>query len=297
MRVNPDITSDILYAVGQAQQRQETALAQLSTGKRVNVPSDDPAAAAAEALNVSGQSRNDQYLQSVNTLTAGFQNADSALSSITTALTRAISLGVQGGTGTVSNTDRQQIAQEVQGILDHVVQLANLSAGGMYAFGGTANATAPFAADATTPSGVRYNGNSGVNHVAITDGRTIATNVPGDQLFLHPGADVMGSLQQLVTALQSGTPSAIQNATTAIHDAFSYLGAQRVFYGNALNQLNDEVQTLGQVSTNLRSQENSLVGIDMAKAAAQLASAQTATSAALAAAARVLPVSLLDYLR
>ena len=86
MRVNPNPTDDILTAIWNTQTQEQTALEQLSTGKRVNVPSDDPEAAALEVQNQAAESRIDQYLQSVGSLQSMFQSASSSLSSVTTAL-------------------------------------------------------------------------------------------------------------------------------------------------------------------------------------------------------------------
>lgn len=294
MRVNPNPTDDILAALNMTAQRQQDALMQLSTGKRVNQPSDDPAAAAIYSGNVAAESRVDQYLQSVASVRALNQTADAALGSMVTALNQAITLGTEGANGTMSQQDLNAIMQIVQGILNNVIQLANTSFHGTYIFAGTETTTTPFT---LTPTGVTYNGNDGLNTVAIADGRTITTNKPGDQLFQQPGADVMGSLQQLINGLQAGDHIAIQNATTAIGTALTALSAQRSFYGNNLNQLNGDEQALQQQNLTMKTQDNGLVGVDLAKAASDLARAQTGNQAALAAAAKVLQPTLLDYLR
>jgi flagellar hook-associated protein 3 FlgL len=136
-----------------------------------------------------------------------------------------------------------------------------------------------------------------VNTVAIADGRTISTNIPGGQLFQQAGSSVLDSLQQLMDALQVGDKTAIGTATTAVGTSLTYLSAQRAFYGNNLNQLNGDEQALQQQNLTLKTQDNNLVGVDLAKAATDLAQAQTTHQAALAAAAKVLQPSLLDYLR
>jgi len=102
MRVNPDMSSDILSAIWETQDQENTALQQISTGKRVNVPSDDPLAAAQMIGNQDQTNRADQYLQNIDTLTSQLQTADTALSSSVQAITQAITLGVQGSTGTLS---------------------------------------------------------------------------------------------------------------------------------------------------------------------------------------------------
>jgi flagellar hook-associated protein 3 FlgL len=297
MRVNPDMSNDVLAAIWETQSQENTALQQMSTGKRVNVPSDDPLAAAQMVGNQAQTSRSDQYLQNIDTLTNQLQTADTALGSAVTAVTQAITLGVQGSTGTLSAANRQQIAQNLLGIQSQLVQLANTSVGGSYLFGGTASTTSPYALDSTSLSGVTYNGNTGTNTVQIADGLNLQTNLPGSQLFQNSAGDVFGSLQKLITALQSGTPADAETATNDLRTAFDSLTGQRIFYGNAVNQLNSTQSFLQQEQVTLKSQANNLVGADLTKAATDLTRAQTAHDAALAAAAKILPTSLLDYLK
>jgi flagellar hook-associated protein 3 FlgL len=297
MRVNPNFASDVLNNIWQLQTQEQTAIQQLSTGRRVNLPSDDPTAFAADIQNQALQSQTDQYLKSTNNLETLFQNADSTLSSVVSSLNQAISLGTQGANGTLTAGGQQSIAQEVQGIRDQMVQLANTSYQGDYIFSGTASNTQPFVLDATQASGVRYDGNAGSNSVEIADGRSIQINVPGSQVFQGAGGDVMGSLQQLITALQGGDTTAIGSATTALRTSLDYVSQQRVFYGNAANQLNSNQSFLQQESVNLKSDENNLVAADPVTAASNLSQATTAHNAALAALAKVIPTSLLDYLR
>ncbi len=215
MRVNPDMSNDVLAAIWETQSQENTALQQMSTGKRVNVPSDDPLAAAQMVGNQAQTSRSDQYLQNIDTLTSQLQTADTALGSAVTAVTQAITLGVQGSTGTLSDANRQQIVQNLLGIQSQLVQLANTSVGGSYLFGGTETTTPPYVLDSTSPSGVTYNGNAGTNTVQIADGLNLQTNLPGSQLFQNSAGDVFGSLQKLITALQTGT---ISNAESATND-------------------------------------------------------------------------------
>ena len=86
MRISPYITQIELNAMAAANQAEETALLQLTTGKRVNVASDDPSAAAREVAISSQSSDCDQFLRSIASVSAELQTADSALSSGVTAL-------------------------------------------------------------------------------------------------------------------------------------------------------------------------------------------------------------------
>jgi flagellar hook-associated protein 3 FlgL len=297
MRVNPNFAPNILNDVWQAQSAEQTAMIELSTGRRVNLPSDDPAAFAADISNQAEQGQVDQYLQNTTSLEGLFQTADSTLSSVVSSLNQAISLGTEGANGTQSLQDQQVLAQQVQAIQAQMVQLANTSYQGNYIFAGTATTTKPFVLDPTQASGVDYNGNTGTNSVEIADGRSLQTNVPGSQIFLGSSGNVMQSLQQLVTALNSGDTTAIGAATTAVSTSLSYVSQQRVFYGSAGQALTSNQSFLQQEQVNLQSQDTTLVGANMAEAATDLAQASTAHDAALAALAKVIPTSLLDYLR
>jgi flagellar hook-associated protein 3 FlgL len=286
----------MLAAIQQSETTLNSALQQVATGKSVNVPSDNPAAAADMVQNTIESADVDQYTQNISSVTSMVQTADSALSSVVTSLTQAISLGTEGANGTSSAANQQAIATQVQGILSSVASQANLSYQGAYLFGGTASTTTPYTADSSSPTGYTYNGNDGVNSVQIGDQLSVQVNLPGSQIFSNSTTNVLGSLSSLVSALQSGNSTAIGTATSAVSAALNYVSQQRVVYGNAESQLNAQETYLQQETVNLSTQATSLVGVDMAKAATTLSQAETDNNAALAAAAKVLPNTLLNYL-
>jgi len=295
MRVNPNIAPDVLADLQQSQVSLDTALQQVSTGKSVNQPSDNPAAAAAMVQNTIETGDVDQYTQNVSSALSTVQSASSALSSVVTELTQAVSIGTAGATGTNSSANLQSMVAQVQGILSSVVSQANTSVAGVYLFGGTSNTT-PYTEDSSSPYGYTYSGNSDVNSVAVGDGTSVQVNVPGSQIFSNSSNNVLGSLSDLITALQSGDSSAISTATTAVDSAVNYIGDQQVLYSNAESQLNSQETSLQQDTVSLTSQANNLIGVDMATAATNLSQAEVQNSAAMAAAAKVLPNTLLNYL-
>lgn len=296
MRVNPNMVPDILADMQQSQSAVDIALQEVATGKKVTVPSDNPAAAADMVQNTIETANVDQYTQNVSTMLSRVQTADSSLGTVVTSLTQAISLGTEGANGTNNTSNLQAIATQVQGILKSVVAQANTSYQGTYLFGGTETSSAPYTASSSSSSGYTYNGNSDVNSVAVGDDMNVQLNLPGSQIFSNSNADVLGSLSSLVTALQSGDATAIGNATSAVSAALSNVSQQRVFYGNAESQLNSQETYLQQETVSLTSQQNSLVDVDEAQAATALSQAETANNAAEAAAAKVLPQTLLNYL-
>jgi len=295
MRVNPNPISDLISAAGQTQQQINTDLAQIASGERINVPSDDPAGAAMLVRNASQTAEADQFLRSASGIAGEMQNADSALNSVVTILQRAISLGVEGANGTVNASDRAALATEVQGIQSQLVSLANLSYQGNFVFAGTATQTAPYVLDPNSSSGVKYVGNTGVNSVTVGDHLTIKTNMPGSQLFSSAGADVFQAVQDLITNLQSGTN--IDTAVNEVSDAYDHINAQRVFYGNSINQLNSQQTFLNSETTQLASQQNSIGGADLSKVISNLETAQTARQATLEAIAQTQQTNLFNYIK
>jgi len=400
MRVT-SMVPNMEYAMQQSQQALNTALQQVSTGQRVNQPSDDPAAAATMVISLAASANVDQYTSNVNSMLPQMQTADSAISSVVTSLNTVVTLGTEGATGTSSATDRQAIASQVQGVLASVISQANTEYEGTYVFGGSASSTPPFVAASTTytsangsagsplstttaltPGSVTtisdattgetfvykatagdtigslataianaatagtlsagttatinssgqlairtnsstagivvssndsalgamtavpasavansyaYVGNSNVNEVQIGGSMNVASNLPGNQLFLS-GPNVIGSLNNLITALQSGTSAQISTAANGITTALNYVNQQRVPLDNTISQLNSQDSYLSQETVTLSSQQTSLIGINMADAATNLTQAETQNDAVLASAAKVLPQSLLNYL-
>jgi len=183
--------------------------------------------------------------------------------------------------------------------------MTNTLAGGPMRFSGRLDklgtvtvAGSPAIVDSQTTNFVGYaNVSTGTNTVQIAEGLSVQTNLPGNQIFQNSGGDAFGALQQLITALQSGTASAAQTATNQVRDALASVSGQQIFYSNAVNQFNSTQTFLNQEQVNLTAQANNLVGADITKVATDLTQAQTAYSATLAAAAKILPTSLLDYLK
>lgn len=297
MRINPNTSSDLVVMLSRTQQDQDTALQQISSGRRVSKPSDDPSAMAAAAQLHSQEMQTDQYLQSVSTVRQFLNSADSALSSVVSGLNRAVTLGVEGGTDTQSASDRQALAEDVRGIQDQLLSLANTSFRGQYIFAGTATQTRPFVADPISPTGVTYQGNSQVDSVEIGEQRQMTKGLSGDQIFTSAGSDVFGALNALAKALDNNDADAVQEATSQVRAAFDHVTSSRVTYGNQMAQLDSDEQYLNTEQVQAKTRETDLVGADPAAAISQLQQAQFARDATLAAAARTQLMSLLDYLQ
>ena len=294
IRLDPNLLPSLLTSIQQTLQNETTASQELATGRSVSQLSDNPAAAAALVSNFNQSSADDQYIQNAATLQARFQTADASLSNVVTVLTRAITLGTEGANGTLNAGDRQAIAGEVKGLISQSLGLANTTYQGAYLFAGTAVNTQPFVQDPVTGV-VSYAGNATTTSVQIENGTQLGENVPGSQLFQNASGGVFTSLQDLYTSLQSG--NGIGAAVTEVQSALTQLSTNRVFYGNALNQISLSDNFLSQDKLDLSSQENTLVGANPAAAASEFSQAQTANQELLAATAKVLNLpTLFTYL-
>jgi flagellar hook-associated protein 3 FlgL len=296
MRFVPNISSNVISAIQQSDANVQAALQQVSTGQRVSLPSDDPAAAAS-LVQLQAQSASvDQYTSNASSVLSQAQSSDSVISSVVGLLNKAVTLGTEGANGTQSVADRQAIAAQVNGLLSNTVALANTTFQGVSLFGGTVSGQAAFTASTTSPTGYQYNGNSSVNQVQVGEGLSVQANIPGNQVFDQPGSSVLAALSGLATALTSGDSASIGTATAAITTALNYVTQQHVVYGTTINQLNSQEEYLAQDKITLSSSEASLTGIDTATAAENLSQAELANNAVLQASAKVLQNSLLTYL-
>lgn len=128
---------------------------QMSTGKRVINPSDDPIAASQAVVLSQAQAENSQFALARTFATQKVSLEENVLSQVTTAIQNAQEKIVGAGNGTLSDDDRASLATDLQGIRDQLMNLANSTDGnGRYIFAGYKTETAPFAqADGTYGGG------------------------------------------------------------------------------------------------------------------------------------------------
>ena len=292
--LNTDLYQTVMQGIDTLQQNENNDLQEMSSGKQFNNLSEDPVAVSQLVLNEAQASNVNQYLQNVTTLQNGLQLADSTLNSVVTALSQAMSLGVEGANGTLSDSDRQAIATQVSGIAAQVLSLANTTYEGNYLFAGTAVTTQPFTQDSTSPSGVTYKGNGSTNSVQIGDGEYIPVNLSGSQVFTPSGSDVFAALQGLVNALQ--TNGDVAGANTQLQQVFNRFNTQRTFYGATLSRLQSTQDYLTQEQEQLTSAQDQIEGSDMATVISNYDQTETALDATYQAAGLIPHMSLLDYL-
>ena len=154
---------------------------QMSTGKRVNRPSDDPIAASQAVVVSQSQAQNSQYTLARSFATQKVSLEENVLGQVTTALQSAQEKIVYAGNGTLSDNDRNSLATDLQGIRDQLLNLANSTDGnGRYIFAGYKTDAAAF--DQTTGD---YVGGSTPISQQVDSARTMQIS--------HTGSDVFGS--------------------------------------------------------------------------------------------------------
>jgi flagellar hook-associated protein 3 FlgL len=282
MRVDPFYVSNLVSALDQSLVTEQQLTNELSSGVRVTSLSQDPIASGENVLLLNQIQRDDSFTQSSSLVQGQLQVADSALGSVVTQLTQAISLATEANNGTLNSSDLQSISSQIAGIRDEITSLANTSYQGQYIFAGSQTATVPFStSDSTTPATTTYSGDEGVNYLQTPNGQTIQLNVPGDQVFDASGANsVFGALNKLVADFSGGASAATSAADTqALNTALSYVSQQRVTVDNSLTRLTAASDAVSSENTQLTVAQTNLMQADLAQVSTQLSLTKTQQTA------------------
>lgn len=156
---------------------------QISSGTSLTSPADNPVAAAQAVMLSSTSATLTQYGTNQTSALSTLQLEDSTLTSVTSTLQAINGLIQEAQGGTVNDTNRASIAQEMLGYRNQLLSLANTTDGaGSALFAGFANTTQAFT---DTPGvGVQYNGDSGQRLVQVTSARQIAVSDTGQSVFM-----------------------------------------------------------------------------------------------------------------
>lgn len=299
MRVNPFYVANLATSLNASLANEQQLTAELSNGVRVNSLSDDPMAAGENVRLLNQIQRDDSFTQTSSLVQGRLQVADSALGSVVTQLTQAIQLATSGNNGTKNASDLQSISEQLAGIRDEVVSLANTSYQGRYIFAGSQTATAPFSiSTASTPATASYSGDQHVNYLQTPNGQNIQLNVAGDQIFSSSGAtSVLGVLNQLVADFAAGaSTTTAQTDTTDLTAALNDVSQQRVVLDNSLTRLSAASDAVNTEKTQLIASQTDLMQADIAGLATQLSMAKTQQAALESVIAQLGSGSLFDKL-
>jgi flagellar hook-associated protein 3 FlgL len=283
MRVDPFYVSNLVGSLDQTQASEQQLTSELSSGVRVTSLSQNPVASGENVVLLNQIQQDDSFTQTSSAVTGQLQVADSALGSVVSQLTQAVSLATSANNGTMNSSDTKAIGNQIAGILDEVQSLANSSYQGQYIFSGSQTTSTPFStSSATTPAVTAYNGDEDVNYLETPNGQRIQLNVPGDQIFLGSGTNsVFAALNNLVADYSNGTVNTAQAATNtaSLNTALNYVSQQRVTIDNSITQLTAASNAVATTQTELTSTQTNLMQADVAQVSTQLSLAETQQTA------------------
>lgn len=154
---------------------------QMSTGKRVIKPSDDPIAASQAVVLSQAQAQNSQYALARTFATQKVSLEENVLGQVTTAIQSAQEKIVYAGNGTLSDDDRASLATDLEGIRNQILNLANSTDGnGRFIFAGYKTESAPFSGGANS---ITYKGGDSAVTQSVDSSRIMTIGHTGTQVF------------------------------------------------------------------------------------------------------------------
>ena len=271
---------------------------QVSTGNRLSRPSDDPQAVQ-KALNLRGDlAATAQYMDTANASQGWAQATDDALADINDVLQRAREAVVQGGNGTMSQKDRNDIATQIDQLIGQAKASGNATFDGQYIFAGQKTDTAPYDPDGADT----YNGDTG--SIIRTIGPGVSVQLNGSMgSVLGNGSDgkALQVLRDIATHLRGGTAAdtnALRTTDLAAIDAsMADVSTARAEAGALSNRLTTAANRLTDLQASTEKVRSGVEYVDLAEAISQLSSQQAVYQAALQATGSSLSQrTLMDFL-
>jgi flagellar hook-associated protein 3 FlgL len=281
------VLSDIQNVFDQLTATQE----KLSSGKQLTKPSDDPFATSRALLYRAGLQANEQFQTNVADGTSWLDTTDTALGQMNDDVERVRELVLQGANGTLSQTQRDAIAAELDQIADSVKTGANTQYAGRYVFAGTATQTPPF----TVNGSDAYNGDGGTISREIGEGVVVPVNVTGDTVV----SPILAAIRQAAVDLRAGGNPANLNTSDlqALDQASDTISTTRAVVGARTNRLVSATDRLQQLEQAQTKQLSDTEDADIAQTMIDYSTQSAIYQAALKAGANLIQPSLMDFLR
>ncbi|HWP08477.1 MAG TPA: flagellar hook-associated protein FlgL [Polyangiaceae bacterium] len=249
--------ASVLRTIQDLRSRQADAQARALTGRQVNKPSDDPAAAAELARIRASSAQADNQLKAASVAKGDVELAEGVLAQAGDLFQQAHDLAMQGANGSMDAATRASLASQVQGIKDQLVGLANTQGATGYLFGGSKTTTQPFATSGA------FSGDNNDHVVDLGGSSPTSVGVSGADAFTAAGGrDVFADLDSLVTALNSNSQSGIQGTLANLEASRKQLTNVRALAGIKIDRLNTTEDILGQAKLALAQREETTAGAD-----------------------------------
>jgi flagellar hook-associated protein 3 FlgL len=270
----------------------------ISSGNRLVNPGDDPAAAAAILDLGNSIEGNNQFLKQIDAATSYLAPSEDAVNAAVNANMRLQELAAEA-LGPVSAAGRASMLTEIDSIRTNLVSIANTQSQGKYLFAGRLTTTVPFT-DAVPPALPAYNGDQGHINLDVTASQSVATNIPGDQVFEKGGAGSPSNFFQVLADLRVGlatdNTAQIQTASDNLKTVLDNLNQVLAELGGRQAGLTALKDTLSGFNVSLQGLQNTQQETDYPKAAVEYSSDSIAQSATLSSMAKIAKTNLFDYL-
>ncbi|MFT9598155.1 flagellar hook-associated protein FlgL [Mesobacillus sp.] len=289
------LSSNSLRNLSESYRRMGQYQDQLATGKKITKPSDDPVVAMKGMFYRSNLTEVEQYKRNLSELYLWMENSEAGIEQANNGLQRVRELVIQGKNGSLSPTDREAIAREVEQIKDDLVQVANTQVSGRYIFHGT-DTDHPPVATANPPKVAANLADPDINSykVEISRGVSLRANVDPNGVFNQELFDVVQGIQ---TALESDNAAELEDLLGRLDGSMDKLSAERSELGarnNRLEMIDDRIAQQEIMANRVLSDNEDA---DIERVITDLKTQESVHRAALGVGARILQPTLLDFLR
>lgn len=301
MRVtNSMMANNLNYNLNQNLRRLERIQTWLSTTKYINRPSDDPSGIVNTLRYTSYITEAGEYLSKIAEARNFLNSTDSALANVTEILHRANELTIQGINGTSSAAAREAIAAEMRQLQEQIGVIANTTFGTKHIFAGTNITEAPLQDDPMVPGAKIWTGNDSEMYLEIGVGTTIPINSTIREVFFNSDPDNPGIyqlLEKIAVDLENEDVAALSQDLGLIQERLDGIVQERAVIGAKVNRLDLQETRLENTRINYEELLSKNQDADLAEVIMQLKMQESVYRASLAAGARIIMPSLVDFLR
>ncbi|WP_082588238.1 flagellar hook-associated protein FlgL [Paenibacillus sp. Soil724D2] len=295
------IQSQLLSNISNNVKRMSVSQNQLSTGRKINKPSDDPVGITYALRYRSEISINDQYQRNIDAAKSSVDHTDTVLSEINDVIQRAQELTVQGLNGTNPQSALDAIGVEMGQLYETAVGLGNDQLNGKYTFNGQFTDKQPYSI-ATASSDIPDDQKISYQ---VSAGITIPINQTGNEVFGAPGNNdnlfkILKGLKDAFSPSPPGTPANLTVAKglmTDLSKRFDNFQTVRSEVGARANRIDLMDNRLKDLDVNLTDLSSKTEDADMAETITKLKTDENVYQASLSTGAKIIQPSLIDFLR
>lgn len=271
---------------------------QLSSGKRIMTPSDDPIGAARAHELSQSLALNTQYADNRYRAMDSLQQVDSTLGSVSNVIQSVRTMVVAAGNPAYSDNERQMMAVELRGHFEHLLGLANTKdEQGNYLFSGFKGNTQPFVEQSAGV--VTYQGDQEQRLIQVSGSRQLPVSETGDAVFEPGGQNLFQTVDNFITALKTlggMSNGAVGNVLQELDTALDNVLTKRAAVGSRLQEI-DALQQIGEdTAVQYQQSLSRLQDLDFAQAISDMVRQQALLEAAQKSFTRVSELSLFNVI-